>query len=132
MTRSKAGVGPTVMIVDDSELARTLLREILEAGGYRVVAEAVDGADAVANFMATSPDVTVMDLMMPVKNGIQATREILTIDKDARVLLCSSIELKSLTQNAVESGAAGVVFKPLVAEQVLGAVKAVLLQERSP
>jgi two-component system chemotaxis response regulator CheY len=124
------GAGRTVMIVDDSRLSREMLREILEKEGYSIVAEAIDGNDAVEKYLETRPQVTVMDLMMPNKNGVYATREIKGIDEGAKVLMCSSVELQSLTIAAVNAGALGVIFKPLVPAQVLEALDAVFLWEQ--
>ncbi len=112
----------SVMIVDDSEVARMLLRDILEAGGYDVVAEAADGVEAVAKYAELRPQVTIMDVQMPNKDGIEATRDILVIDRNARVLMCSSIDAEGLLMAASEAGASGVVFKPFVADMVFAAI----------
>ncbi len=112
----------SVMVVDDSEVARMLLRDILEAGGYDVVAEAADGVEAVAKYAELRPQVTIMDVQMPNKDGIEATRDILVIDRNARVLMCSSIDAEGLLMAASEAGASGVVFKPFVADMVFAAI----------
>ena len=79
----KANVSPTVMIVDDELFFRTLLREILEKQGMIVVAEAVNGRDAVEKYRQHRPDVTIMDIVMPEMHGIDATREIIAADAHA-------------------------------------------------
>jgi two-component system chemotaxis response regulator CheY len=112
----------SVMIVDDSEVARMLLRDILEAGGYEVIAEAADGVEAVERYVELRPSVTIMDLQMPNKDGIEATRDILAFDRKAKVLMCSSIDAEGLLLAVVEAGACGVVFKPFVADGVLAAI----------
>jgi two-component system chemotaxis response regulator CheY len=112
----------SVMIVDDSEVARMLLRDILEAGGYVVVAEAGDGVEAVERYAELRPHITIMDLRMPNKDGIDATKDILAMDRNAKVLMCSSIDAEGLLMAAVEAGASGVVFKPYVADGVLAAI----------
>ncbi len=114
--------GLSVMIVDDSEVARMLLRDILEAGGYDVVAEAADGVEAVDRYAELRPQVTIMDIQMPNKDGVQATREILAIDRNARVLMCSSIDAEGLLMAAADAGASGVVFKPFIADMVFAAI----------
>ena len=115
----------TVLIVDDSPVARSLLRDILEEGGYTVIAEAADGAEAVEKYAALRPQVTLMDVNMPRKGGIEATREILTLDRDARVFLCSSTDRETLRLAAMEAGASGVVQKPFLLEQIVEAIEAV-------
>ncbi len=112
----------SIMIVDDSDVARMLLRDILEAGGYSVVAEAADGVEAVEKYAELRPCVTIMDLQMPNKDGIDATKDILAMDRNAKVLMCSSIDPEGLLMAAVEAGASGVVFKPYVADGVLAAI----------
>ena len=115
----------TVMIVDDSEVARILLRDILEEYGYGVV-EAVDGVDAVEKYAAVRPDVTIMDVKMPRKDGIEATAEILALDEDARVLLCSSTDEETLRLAAATAGASGIVLKPFIHERVVAAIHGAL------
>ncbi|HEY6871308.1 MAG TPA: response regulator [Geobacteraceae bacterium] len=116
----------SVMVVDDSEVARSLLRDILEECGYTVVAEAADGVEAVERYTELRPRVTIMDVKMPRKDGIEATRDILALDGDARVLLCSSTDSGSLLAAAAEAGAGGVVYKPFNPEQIVEAIEAVL------
>ncbi|MCM2357653.1 MAG: response regulator [Geobacteraceae bacterium] len=116
----------TVMIVDDSEVARNLLRDILEECGYTVIAEAADGVEAVAKYDELRPLVTIMDVKMPRKDGIEATREILALNGDARVLICSSADHDSLIAASAEARASGVIYKPFILEQIVAAIEAVL------
>ena len=81
----------TVLVVDDELFFRGLLRDILEKNGYSVIAEASDGIDAVAQFRLHRPDLTIMDIFMPEGNGIESTREIRALDRNARVLICSGV-----------------------------------------
>ncbi len=122
MSKPGHNKGISVMIVDDSEVARMLLRDILESGGYDVVAEAADGVEAVERYAELRPQVTIMDVQMPNKDGIEATRDILAIDGSARVLMCSSIDAEGLLMAAAEAGASGVVFKPFLADMVFAAI----------
>ena len=70
-------MGCTVMIVDDDNFFLKLLRDILEKEGFNVVAEATDGSEAVQKYQAHLPEITIMDIFMPEKSGLDATREIL-------------------------------------------------------
>lgn len=103
----------TVMIVDDELAVRQMLRMVLEASGYTVVAEANDGVEAVACYLATRPRVTLMDVCMPNKNGLDATREIVSLDAHARVVLVSGIYCSELTTSAREAGATEALGKPV-------------------
>lgn len=106
------------LIVDDSPFMRKMLRTMLEANGCDVVAEATDGDEAIAEFARTRPDMVFMDIIMPNKSGIEATKGILSIDEQARVIMCSSIGHEDLIKAAMESGAKAVVFKPYKVSQI--------------
>ncbi len=112
----------TVMIVDDTHFMRDILRKILEKGGHTVVAEARDGFEAVAKFVELRPQVIFMDVIMPHKNGLVAARDIVSLDGNARVLMCSVVEHDALAEAAREAGAKGFVLKPFETGQVLRAL----------
>jgi two-component system chemotaxis response regulator CheY len=103
----------TVMIVDDELVVRELLRIILEMSGYAVVAEATDGVEAVALYLELRPQITLMDICMPKKNGIDATKEIVAIDENAKVVIISGIYGKDLVKTAHEAGARDALSKPV-------------------
>jgi len=108
----------TVMIVDDSPFMRKMLRSLLELHGFRVVAEAENGMEAVGFYSEFRPYVTFMDIMMPVKSGVDATSEILSINPKAKIVLCSSLGHEDTIKSALDSGARDVVFKPYTVEQL--------------
>jgi two-component system chemotaxis response regulator CheY len=112
----------TVMIVDDTHFMRNILRKILEKGGHTVVAEASDGFEAVTKFIEMRPEVVFMDVIMPHKNGLVAAKDIVAVDGNAKVLMCSVVEHDALTEAAREAGAKGFVLKPFETDQVLKAV----------
>ena len=107
-----------LMIVDDSLFMRNMLRGILETGGYHIVAEAADGVEAVAKFREFRPDITTMDIIMPVKNGIDALAEIMALDAGAKVVMCSAAGQEALTQSAQSVGAKDFILKPFNPERV--------------
>jgi len=104
--------GQTIMVVDDDPMIRDILRKALEKIGYRVVAEANDGNEAVAKYSALRPQVTLMDICLPNKNGIEATKDIVSFDENANVIMCSAIHHRALLQAAEEGGARDVIAKP--------------------
>jgi two-component system chemotaxis response regulator CheY len=115
------------MIVDDALFMRNMLRGILEEEGYEVVAEAGDGAEAVVKFRDVRPEIVTLDIIMPIKNGIEALREIMAIDPNARVVICSAVGQESLVQKAQSVGARDFILKPFNPErvkEVLGRVSA--------
>jgi two-component system, chemotaxis family, chemotaxis protein CheY len=118
-----------VLIVDDAAFMRNLLREMLVAAGYQVVGEATHGIEAVQRHRELKPDLTTMDIVMPYKNGIEATREILKSDPTALVVICSALGQEALVVEALEAGAADFVVKPFRAEDVLVVLRKVLGEE---
>ncbi|HEX8960966.1 MAG TPA: response regulator [Geobacteraceae bacterium] len=112
----------TVMVVDDELFFRELLRDLLEKEGFAVIAEAANGDEAVEKYQAFRPAVTVMDIFMPEKNGIDATREIVALDGNARVLICSGIGYDDDVQVALQAGARDVIYKPFMPAEVMASI----------
>lgn len=117
---------PSVLIVDDEQFFRLVLRKMLEDAGFTVVAEATDGDDAVIKFKEFAPTLTFMDIYMPNKNGIEALREIISLDSAAKILICSGTGYDDDIAAALQSGARGVIFKPFYDQEVLDTVRNVL------
>ena len=115
-----------VLIVDDAIFMRNMLKDIFADDHYEVVGEASNGVEAVEKFKELRPDLTTMDIVMPFKSGIEATKEILAIDKDAVVVMCSALGQESLVMEAIEAGAADFVVKPFKPEDVQRVVNKVL------
>lgn len=104
-----------VMIVDDSLVVRGLLRRIIEKHcDLNVLTTCADGASAVQQYKTFSPDVVLMDVEMPIMNGIEAVRQICEHDPDARILMCSSLThaMADATVRALDAGALDFVSKP--------------------
>ena len=108
------GVSPAVkvMLVDDHEIVREGLREVLESGGeFQVVGQAADGQLAVEMASELQPDVVVMDLIMPVKNGIDACREIMEELPSTRVLVLTMSTEQDAVVDSLAAGAMGYLQK---------------------
>jgi two-component system, chemotaxis family, chemotaxis protein CheY len=115
-----------VLVVDDAIFMRDIIKDIFASGGFEVVGEASNGVEAVQRYKELKPDLTTMDLVMPFKNGIEATREILRGDPKAVVVMCSALGQEALVMEAIEAGAMDFIVKPPRAEDVLAVVKKVL------
>jgi two-component system chemotaxis response regulator CheY len=115
-----------VLIVDDAVFMRNMIRDIFSAGGFEVVGEAANGLEAVEKYKELRPDLTTMDIVMPFKSGIEATREIVRADPAAVVVMCSALGQESLVMEAIEAGASDFVVKPFKPEDVLAVVRKVL------
>ena len=115
-----------VLIVDDEVFFRRVLRDLLEKIGFTVVAEAGDGNEAVQQFRAHRPHVTIMDIYMPEKNGIDATKDMIALDPNAKVLVASASDYDNDTQAAFDAGAKGSLLKPFVPKEVYEGIRKVL------
>src|SRR4051794_41792937 len=102
-----------VLIVDDALFMRNTLRDIFTGAGFAVAGEADDGVQAVNLFRELKPDLVTMDIVMPYKSGIDATREIVQLDPSAVGIMCSALGQESLVMEAIEAGAPHFIFKPL-------------------
>ena len=101
-----------VMLVDDHELMRDGLREALERSGeFEVVGEAADGDSAVREAVALKPDVIIMDVIMPVKDGIEACREIINVLPETRVLMFTASPEEDAVVESFAAGATGYLEK---------------------
>jgi len=118
----------TVLVADDQPLMRSALRTCLDAeADLAVVAEAVDGAEAVRKVARLRPAVVVMDIRMPVMDGIEATRRIVALggDPPVRVLVMTTFDLDEHIIDAVRAGASGFLVKDAPPEELIQAVRLV-------
>ena len=116
----------TILIADDQALVRVGLRKILEsAGDVEVVAEVENGEEAVAAAARHRPDLVLMDIRMPVLDGIEATRRIAGAHPSTRVLILTTFGLDSYVYEALQAGASGFMLKDAPPEEIAAAVKVV-------
>ncbi len=115
-----------VLIVDDAIFMRNMIKDIFADEHFEIVGEAANGVEAVEKFKELKPDLTTMDIVMPFKSGIEATKEILALNKNAVIIMCSALGQESLVMEAIEAGAADFVVKPFKPEDVHRVVQKVL------
>lgn len=120
----------TVLVVDDMVFVRRVLIEILSQAHYQVVGEAADGAEAVALYKSLRPNLVTMDIVMPQMSGLDATKSILKLDKNAKVVIISAMGQENLVMEAIAVGARDYILKPFSAEEVLKTVERALLGEQ--
>ncbi|MFI8102742.1 response regulator [Streptomyces sp. NPDC101118] len=115
-----------VLIVDDQMMVREGFSVLLNAmPDIEVVGEAVDGREAITQVAALRPDVVLMDIRMPVLNGLEATREIVAADADAKVLVLTTFDLDEYVYQALRAGASGFLLKDASARQLADGVRVV-------
>ena len=115
-----------IVVADDHPVIREGLRSLLQARpGWSVVAEACDGTQAVEIVSATKPDVTVLDIRMPELSGLEAAREIIRRDKNAKILILTIDRSDSLVRQVVAAGARGFMLKSDTGRDLINAIEAV-------
>ena len=115
-----------IAVVDDSKISRKLLRTILEDAGYAVIAEATDGEEGIAAYMQYKPDILTLDITMPNMDGIEALREIMSVDKKAKVIMISDAGQQQKVEEALAIGAKEFITKPFEPEDVIASIESML------
>ena len=115
-----------LLVADDHEIVREGIRTLLEAQpGWHVAVEASDGRQAVEKAKETNPDVAILDIGMPVLNGLEAARQIIKNDSRARVLILTVHESDNLIRDILDAGARGYVLKSDAGRDLIAGVNAV-------
>jgi len=115
-----------VLLADDQSLVRAGFRMILKAEpGIEVVGEAADGVEAVAQARKLAPDVVLMDVRMPLLDGIEATRQVVTDETSPRVLVLTTFDPDEYVYGSLRAGASGFLLKDAPEDQLLSAIRVV-------
>ncbi len=115
-----------ILIVDDAAFMRMMIKDILTKNGYEVAGEAENGVVAVSKYSELKPDLVLMDITMPEKDGIQALKDIKAADAGAKVIMCSAMGQQAMVIEAIQSGARDFIVKPFQVDRVIEAVKKVV------
>ncbi len=111
-----------VMIADDSKAIRILLKDIILNGKHELIAEAADGAEAVEKFVDLKPDVLLLDLVLPKKDGLTALKKIKEINPNAKIIMITVLDNKQMIQDCISAGAQAYITKPFTADDVLKSI----------
>jgi len=114
-----------ILLADDHQILRQSLKTLLEREGFQVVAEASNGLEAVQACSTVHPDVAVMDISMPVLNGIDAAKELLKVSPKMRVVLLTKHDEDQYVMEALRAGARGFVLKTQAATDLVHAIQQV-------
>ncbi|MFP4375863.1 MAG: response regulator [Spirochaetales bacterium] len=115
-----------LLLVDDLPFMRSLLADIAKRAGWRVVAEAEHGRQALAKYQIAKPDVVLLDIAMPEMDGITTLKRLKQLDRNARIVMCSALGEQAMIVRAISLGARDFVIKPFEEERVISAVTKVL------
>ncbi|MCR1841715.1 response regulator [Murimonas intestini] len=119
-----------ILIVDDALFMRVNLKRILTEAGYKNLLEAENGEVACRLYETEKPDLVLMDISMPVMDGIAALKNIRKQDNTAVVVMCSAVGQEAMIMESVENGAMEFIVKPFKGEQIVSAVKNCLENSR--
>ena len=119
-------MGPTVLIVDDADFMREMLRDIVGEMSLSIVAEAANGSEAVALYRQLHPDLVLLDITMPVMDGNEALQAILKHDPEANVVMITALGQKDQVLSAIKAGARDFIIKPFDQERVQSTLERIL------
>jgi two-component system chemotaxis response regulator CheY len=116
----------TILIADDAEFMRSMLRQIIEDMGWSVVGEAADGHEAIEKFRACQPDLILLDITMPNLDGSEALKTILEEDPSAQVVMITALGQKDQVLKAIKAGARDFIIKPFDHDRVTDTLERIL------
>ncbi len=114
-----------VLIVDDASVVRLMLKKALKAD-FDIVGEATNGVDALAKYKELKPDLVTMDITMPEADGIQATKDIIAFDEDAKIVMMSGIDQKEMLTQAIKAGASSYIVKPFEKDRIVSTLNEII------
>ena len=123
MDGAMAATALRVLVADDQELVRAGFCVILEAAGFAVAGEAADGARAVSLAASERPDVVLMDIRMPVMDGLEATRRITALPGAPKVVILTTFDLDDYVYEALRAGASGFLLKDAPRGDLIAAIR---------
>ncbi|MCL2125140.1 MAG: response regulator [Oscillospiraceae bacterium] len=112
-----------VLIVDDAAFMRISIKNMLTKNGYDVVGEAENGLISLDMYKELQPDIVTMDITMPEMSGLDALKEIIKIDPQAKIVMVSAMGQEAMVRDAIVSGAKGFIVKPFKEEGIIAAIK---------
>ena len=119
-------MGNRVLIVDDAEFMRIMIKDILVKNGYEIAGEAIDGTGALQKYKELAPDLVTMDITMPEMDGVDTVKAIIEYDPDAKIIMVSAIGQQAIVIDAIQAGDKDFIVKPFMPERVIEAITKVL------
>lgn len=119
-------MGKRILIVDDAMFMRMMLKDILTKGGFEVVGEAGNGVEGIQKFKELQPDLTTLDITMPEMDGLTCLQELMKVNPQAKVIMCSAMGQQAMVLDAIKYGAKDFLVKPFQAERVHESINKIL------
>ena len=112
-----------IMIADDSDAIRLVLKDILGIGEHEIIIESIDGQDSIDKYKETKPDLILLDLAMPKKDGLAVVKEIVEFDSNAKIILITASDDQKIITECLDNGASSYISKPFDFKIVLKAIE---------
>jgi two-component system chemotaxis response regulator CheY len=126
MPDREQGMAKRILVVDDATFIRMIVKNILVPRGFQIVGEASNGAEAVRLYHELKPDLVTMDITMNEKDGLEAARDILQMDPQARIIMVTALGQQNMLIDSFKIGVKDFVVKPFKPERLLTAVEKAL------
>jgi two-component system chemotaxis response regulator CheY len=111
-----------ILICDDAAFIRVALTKIIEGAGHIAIAQAATGKECIDRYLEYKPDIVLMDITMPDMDGITATKNIVSIDKNATIIIVSALGQQLKVFEAISAGAKDFIVKPFEAERIISCI----------
>lgn len=115
-----------IMLVDDAAFMRMMIKDTLSKNGFTDIVEANNGQVAVTTYSAEKPDLVIMDITMPVMDGLEALRQIKQMDPGANIIMCSAMGQEAMVVDALKQGAKDFIVKPFKPDRIMKTVNSIL------
>lgn len=119
-------MGKKILLVDDAAFMRMMIKDTLKKNGYEEIAEAANGEEAIAAYKEHHPDLIIMDITMPVKDGLEALKELKAMDADIKIVMCSAMGQENMVLEALKFGAKDFIVKPFKPDRIMKTVSSLL------
>ncbi|AWC32312.1 response regulator [Bacillus cytotoxicus] len=112
-----------ILVVDDAMFMRTMIKNLLKSNPeFEIIGEAENGVEAIQKYKELQPDIVTLDITMPEMDGLEALKEIIKIDANAKVVICSAMGQQGMVLDAIKGGAKDFIVKPFQADRVIEAL----------
>ena len=117
---------PGILIVDDAAFMRIVLKDIFTQAGYKIAGEATNGKESIELYKRIKPNLVIMNIVMSQMDGITALKEILSIDPQAKVIMCSAMAQQAMVIKSMQAGAKDFIVKPFQPDRIIRAVRNII------